>query len=233
MAYGVNKGKSQVEALKNWETGLRDIAAKASDLGGIQGGVDAVEGFYANAPAQLQQQQNQGLFALRQQAGDAAGMLAGRGGASNAMSSSAASAQSAAMASGVGQFMGDIAAQRSNLAFQGAQSQLQNAQLMQDYNLAAAETQNTVNAALIEQDYFDKLEGANQLALTEEMDGLLRAQELTGKLDTQKYIQSVQQYAAQLPPEAKVVVYKAAIAALAKKGINIGIEWFSNTPTSV
>jgi len=122
MAYGVNKGKSQVEALKNWETGLRDIAAKASDLGGIQGGVDAVEGFYANAPAQLQQQQNQGLFALRQQAGDAAGMLAGRGGASNAMSSSAASAQSAAMASGVGQFMGDIAAQRSNLAFQSAQS---------------------------------------------------------------------------------------------------------------
>jgi hypothetical protein len=205
MAYGVNKGKSQVEALKNWETGLRDIAAKASDLGGIQGGVDAVEGFYANAPAQLQQQQNQGLFALRQQAGDAAGMLAGRGGASNAMSSSAASAQSAAMASGVGQFMGDIAAQRSNLAFQSAQSQLQNAQLMQDYRLAGAETQNAINSQMLSEDYAGKMQDANKLALQSEVESIANKYLLT-EHDPKGFMDALKAYAATFPPDVQASI---------------------------
>jgi hypothetical protein len=205
MAYGVNVGKEQGVALEKWKSGLQDLAGAASDFGGVEKAAGTMEGVYANAPAHLQQAQNQGILNMKQQAGNAAGMMAGRGGASNAMSSGAGMANSAAMSTGIGTFMNDIAAQKANMAVQGAQFGLQNQGMMHDYRLAAAETQNTANAALIDQEYWEKMQNAQKLAMETEVESIANEYLLT-KIDEKGFMEALKAYAATFPPDVQASI---------------------------
>jgi hypothetical protein len=217
MAYGVNVGKEQGVALEKWKSGLQDLAGAASDFGGVEKAVGTMEGVYANAPAHLQQAQNQGILNMKQQAGNAAGMMAGRGGASNAMSSGAGMANSAAMSTGIGTFMNDIAAQKANMAVQGAQFGLQSQEMMHDYRLTKAETQNTINSQMIKEDYAGKKENANKLVIETEVQSLVNAHMLTGN-DPEAFRKAVQQYAASFPPDIQASIYAIAHQQAASKG---------------
>lgn len=218
MAYGVNVGQETAKGLEKWNKGVQNLAAADADYGGVTNAVGAVEGAYAQAPGQLQQTQNQGLFAMQQQAGNMAGVMSGRGGASNAMSSGAGSANAAAMSTGIGSFMNDIAAQRAGLAIQGAQTNLTNQETLQGYKTTAAASQNAVNAQMLDQDYWNKMQGAQKQAIYDEIQSMANTFLLTGNNDQAGYLNAVKQYASTFPPDVQASIMSMAAQEAKAKG---------------
>lgn len=172
--YGaLNVGQNKSYWNKKAIEGITGVAEAQKNIGGVENTAAGIGQAYGGLNKVFDQQQNAGVTGMRQIAGQQFASMAGRGGASNAMASAGVGAANAQMATQMGTFMSDIAAQRAQAAIAGAQAQYDVEKDLYDYRQSAASADLDAAQLFEKSKLFDNLSEDFKKSLEEKANAIL------------------------------------------------------------